>query len=183
MLQELSINLVRARYHEVHGAQITPCFDNFLGKHTPRGAAAAMGYRRAEHGRLFLEAYLANPIEQVVSNAFGQTVRRADIVELGNFAASNGRAMIELWGRAANDLGSTSLVAVATLTRPLRAMFARIGLPIVELAPAHAEAVGNAASEWGSYYEQEPVVCAGWICEGQRALAGYFMRHDTEIAA
>lgn len=175
--------LIAKCYDRVHGTRIKRSFDHFLVGTSDHGLTAALGYRCAADGRLFLESYLDRAIEAEVSRAFGRQVLRADIVELGNFAATNGLAMIELWGRAANDLGSASLVAVATLTRPLRSMFARIGLPVTELTPARAEAVGDAACDWGNYYRQDPMVCAGLIAEGQQALARYFARRSASVAA
>ena len=159
------------------------CEVRFHTDRTDAGTTAALGYRRAEHGPLFLEHYLAEPVEHAVSRAMGMTVERADIVELGNFAAVSGPAMVELWGRAANDLGTASLVAVATLTRSLRSMFTRIGMPIVELVEAKIEAIGGEGADWGRYYEQDPRVCAGSIPLGQAALARHFARRAARVAA
>lgn len=53
--------------------------------------------------------------------------------------------MIELWGRAANDLGSDGEVAVATLTAPLRRMVAWIAM-----IPQHGFDVAQHLRErWG----------------------------------
>lgn len=101
---------------------------------------------------------------------------REAIVEIGNLAADNVWSMIALWGEAANDLGGSSEVVVATLTAPLRRMFARMGVPVQELASAKPERLGTDVAAWGSYFALDPVVCAGPIAEGQRAIARFLTR-------
>lgn len=158
------------RYHAAFGADFRPAFDHWLGS-SDRGS---LGFRRAAHEPLFVEHYLDAPIELKVSDALGRQVNRDVIVEIGNFAAGNAMAMIDLWGHAANDLGGANEVAVATLTAPLRRMLERVGVPLVELGRARAECLGAAAATWGSYYEQDPRVFAGVIADGQLALSKFF---------
>jgi Thermostable hemolysin len=177
------IELVSRKYRESFGASARPDFANWLQAGPSPEARAALGYRRASEEKLFLEAYLGAPIEKVVSAALDRQFAREAIVEIGNFAATNAIAMIELWGMAANDLGGTNEVAVATLTAPLRLMFRRIGLPITILAPARPEGLGQAAALWGNYYAQEPFVCAGVIANGQAAIASFLARRNRKAAA
>ena len=175
--------LISKRYSEVHCAVPTKYYEDFLARTTETDGGAAVGFRRAGEERLFLEHYLDEAIEILVSQAFGFSVHRHDIVELGNLASDSGIALLNLWSDAANDLGGRSQVAVATLIAPVRAMFARIGLPIVELAHAAPEALGDSASEWGRYYDSDPRVCAGLISEGQRALTNYASRRKLRKVA
>jgi hypothetical protein len=171
--------LIDRKYREAFGARLNPSFSDWMAQ----GEGSALGYRRAGPDPLFLEAYLDQPVEMLVSKALGQIVDRDAIVEIGNFAADNALAMIELWGSAANDLGGSSEVAVATLTAPLRSMFARIGLPILPLAPADPARLGGAAGEWGSYYASDPMVCMGVIAEGQAAIGRFLSRRKRRLAA
>jgi hypothetical protein len=137
---------------------------------------AALGYRRAGQQRLFLEQYLDEPVETAVSAALGRSVAREQIIEIGNLAASNAWSMIALWGEAANDLGGSCEVVVATLTASLRRMFGRVGVPIVEVAAADPSRLGVAAADWGAYYDTDPRVCAGPIADGHRAIAAFMAR-------
>ena len=168
-------------YRRAYGARRAAVFGDYLS----RGGAgrAALGYRRAGAEPLFLEAYCDDPIETLVSAALDRTVSRDAIVEIGNLAANNAWSMIALWGEAANDLGGASEVVVATLTAPLRRMFARIGVPAYRLMAADPAKLGPAAADWGSYYAQDPCICAGPIAEGQRAIAGFLARRRRENAA
>lgn len=158
-------------YRRAYGARGAAVFGNYLS--TGDSGRAALGYRRAGAEPLFLEAYFDHPIEVLVSARLDRPIVRDAIIEIGNLAASNAWSMIALWGQAANDLGCTSEVVVATLTAPLRRMFARIGVPVHELGQADPAKLGSAAAEWGSYYAQDPRVCAGPIAEGQQAIARF----------
>lgn len=178
-----NVQLVQRRYKEAFGASLVPCFSAWRHCGETPASGAALGYQRAGDAPLFLEAYLDMPVEQAVAEVLGRPVERAAIVEIGNFASDNALAMIELWGAAANDLGGASEVAVATLTAPLRRMFARIGLPIVVLAPADPARLGRQRGEWGSYYDQDPQVCMGLIAEGQQAISRFLARRNRKQAA
>lgn len=167
-------------YRRTYGARRVATFSEYL---TLGGTCrAALGYRRAGLEPLFLEAYLDVPIENAVSKALCRPVRRDAIVEIGNLAADNAWAMIALWGDAANDLGGTSEVVVATLTSPLRRMFSRIGIPLYQLTRADPARLGDRSSKWGSYYAQDPYVCAGSIADGQRAIAAFLSRRPERAA-
>lgn len=177
------VSLIGKRYQEVFGARLSPAFAEFHASTNANGTSAALGYRRADEFPLFLEAYLDGPIEWHVGQSLGRQVARDAIVEIGNFASSNAMAMVALWGTVANDLAGRSEVAVATLTAPLRRMFARIGVPIHEITPAWPEGrIGN-IDRWGSYYDSDPVVCCGVIETGQAAITRFLARRRVAEAA
>ncbi len=139
-----------------------------------RQPMAALAVRSAANEPLFLETYFADPIEQAVSKAFRRTICRSAIVEIGCLAATPTPAMLRLWSQTAVSLLDRHEIAVATLTLPLRRMFARVGLPFVELAPADPERLRDEArGHWGQYYEAKPVVCAGDIAAGLVALKAF----------
>lgn len=163
--------LITRQYAAVYGAAMQPCFACLASREVSGRAAAALGYRRANHERLFLEAYLDRPIEQELGALLGRAINRSDIVEIGNLASENALAMIALWADAANDLGGDAEIAVAVLTAPLRAMFRRLGVTLYEIAPADPEHLGGDAEQWGDYYRLDPILCAGFIAEGQQRLA------------
>lgn len=164
-------HLIGERYRIVHGAMPKLAYSDFATRNAGEKLSAALGYRRAHQGRLFLEAYLDQPVEMALADVMGRHFDRGDIIEIGNLASDNALAMIALWADAANDLGGDAEIAVAVLTAPLRSMFRRLNVKIHEIVPARAERLGEAASEWGSYYRLDPVVCAGFIAEGQERLA------------
>jgi len=166
-------NFVLRRFSEKHDA--TPRID-YPRWHRIDGAGeaptATLGHRDAADGPLFLEAYLHSPVERIVSEAMDREVPRAAIVEIGCLAALPSLALVRLWCQTAEELAQSHEVAVATLTRPLRAMFARIGLPLVRLAPADPAQIAD-PDAWGGYYRLDPVVCAGDIRAGTAALKAF----------
>jgi len=173
----LSADLIRRRYNEAHGANPGLGYRCTLHVGREDEARAALGYRRADDTPLFLEAYLDLPVEQLLGATFGRPVARQDVIEIGNLASEDAFAMVALWGQAANDLGAMGEIAVATLTAPLRRMFARMGVPLKVLAPALATRVADSAA-WGRYYDTDPRVCAGVIAEGQAAIARFLARRE-----
>lgn len=175
--------LIHRCFDKAYGANPPQTYSEFFRDRTGSACSAVLGYRRASDVPLFLEAYLDRPVEHVLGQVLGRPVERGAIVELGNLAASNAFAMLQLWGSAANDLGGSSEIAVATLTLKLRRMFRRIGVPLTILAPARPEAIGGHASSWGRYYGDDPCVCAGMIAQGQEAIAQFLFPRQPNLAA
>ena len=174
--RDAALRFISGRYFDVHDADPEIPYRDLIVVGGPERVTAACGYRRASAGPLFLEAYLDQPVEQALRCHCGLAVARRDIVEIGNLAAETAPAMIALWARAANDLGGDAEIAVAVLTRPLRDMFARLGVSLVEMVPARPDRLGDEAARWGRYYALDPVVCVGSIAEGQQRLARFAAR-------
>jgi len=174
---------IRRCFAKAFGAAPPRSYSDFVRHGTGQGCSAVLGYRRASEGALFLEVYLDRPVEHALGQVLGRPVTREQVVELGNLVACNPWAMVELWGAAANDLGGTSEIAVATLTARLRRMFERVGIRLVELAPARSEALGHESAAWGRYYDDDPRVCAGMIEQGQDAIARFLSSRRRGVAA
>jgi Thermostable hemolysin len=168
--------LMARRYAEAYQASPDLSYPEFRAQKCNGKATAALGYRRADAGPLFLETYLDLPVEQALESALGRTISRRDIVEIGNLASENAPAMVALWAKTANDLGDDAEIAVAVLTTPLREMFRRLGVTLHEIEPARANRIGDAASSWGDYYDQNPIICAGLIADGQDRLSRFAER-------
>ena len=60
---------------------------------------------------------------------------------------------------------------VSTLTAELRHLFLRIGVTPLALGVADPVLLGEAARNWGRYYEHHPVVLAGHLPQALRQLA------------
>lgn len=176
-------DIARRRYRQCYGAEVSPAFADWKARPAGEGHGALLGYRRAADGPLFLESYIDQPVEVAVATAWGRPVSRDQIVEIGNFAADNRLAMVNLWAATAQELAGTSAIVVATLTSSLRSMFGRIGLPVTDIAPARPDRLGDDADRWGSYYAQDPRICAGLIADGQHALGQFLNRRCRQEVA
>jgi Thermostable hemolysin len=176
------LKLISRKYANEYQASPTFDYPELRAQHCNGKASAALGYRRADGGPLFLEAYLDTPVEMHLAAAFGRTILRRDIVEIGNLASDNAPAMVALWAKTANDLGDDAEIAVAVLTSPLRTMFRKLGVTLHEIAPARAGRIADAAAHWGDYYRQDPIICAGLIADGQARLTRFGTRLGRRCA-
>lgn len=176
MKHEVAVRqLIHERYALVHGAISTSHYPHFcvVDAAGESGPQAALGFRMANAERLFLEDYLDDPVERVVSDLFQIPVSRDRIVEIGAHASLQSRATVALWARAARHLDKRADVAVAVLTFPLRRMFDRLGIPFEQICDADPARVPGGGDGWGSYYEHEPRVCAGLIAPAIPKLAPF----------
>lgn len=164
--------LIQERYRALHGAIPAADYPDYCSVGPSQAPLAVLGYRMAGAQSLFLECYLDRPVERVVSERLGRHVDRRRIVEIGDHASRRPAATLILWHEAARSLAGQADVAVAVLTRSVRDMLERLGVPLIELAPARIEAIGTAAARWGRYYDTMPSVCAGDIGAGLAALSG-----------
>ena len=132
---------------------------------------AAVGYRAASAGPLFLEIYTNGPIEEVVRQQTGFFVPREEIVEVGSLACTGGRAAMEMVKAlvpALIDEGFSWVVFTGADT--VRNVFRRLHLKPVALCIANKSLLGKRRYEWGSYYDHNPVVMAGRLADGIGAL-------------
>ena len=130
--------------------------------------AAAAGYRLAGQEPLFLEQYLAGPVEEALSAAWRTTapIARERIAEIGNLASHDSGAGFFLFAALARRLDQIGCsFAAATATRQLRRSFKRIGFETRLLAAAEPARVGTGADDWGSYYTRDPEVRGGLIAQ------------------
>lgn len=144
------------------------------------GISAAAGWRGADSGPLYLERYLNEPIESYVSTLAGHPVAREKIVEVGNLAADTrgaGAGMILAMAAHLDALGYEWVVFTAT--HELIGLFTRLSLPPLAVANADPSRLGEAAGDWGSYFQTRPVVVAGRIRLAAERIHQYDdARHD-----
>ena len=128
---------------------------------------------RAASGRLFLEQYLDEPIEDLIAQHAGQRVDRRSVVEVGHFSGAfpgATRAMIALLTERLHREGFDWVVF--TGTAGLRNAFARLGLRPIDICPAEAGRLPEEQRQaWGSYYDHLPRVLVGNIHEGFRHIS------------
>ena len=159
---------IQQRFHKAHGADIRHFMPELFGMSDPSGAlCAVVGVRLASAGPLFLEGYLDEAIDPLISAAADHTVGRSAIVEEGNLAASDtGSARMSI-------IAMTYLLAMGGLewvaftgNLGLVNSFHRLGLKPMTLCAADPERLGEDRHAWGSYYESKPWVHVGNIRSG-----------------
>jgi hypothetical protein len=159
---------IQHRFRKAHGADIRHFMPELFGMSDASGTlTAVVGVRLANTEDLFLERYLDESIEPLISAAAERPVDRAGIVEVGNLAASDtGSARMSI-------IAITYLLAMGGLewvaftgNVGLVNSFHRLGLKPVTLCAADPERLGDERQHWGSYYESKPWVHVGNIRAG-----------------
>lgn len=176
---EAYISAVYARRYGAHVTQFAPVL---VCLRDDTGIVAAAGYRHARGSALFLERYLAAPVETLLASSQGALPARETIVEVGHLAATRageGRRLILMLGPHLAQQGFHWVVS--TLTEELRRLFLRIGVTPLTLGVADPAALGQEAVHWGSYYDHHPLVLAGHLPQALRRLAR--RRPSMEAAA
>jgi hypothetical protein len=171
--RETVSRFIRSRFRAEYDAALPTLMPQLFSLKNPQGETfAAFGLREAAASRLYMECYLDEPVERRISTLAGRSVARDAIVEVGNLAAHPGgaRAMIAMLTLHLYAAGFEWVTF--TGVAKLRAAFHRLGLQPIELAKATPERLGSDAERaaWGRYFEGKPIVMAGNVATGQRAL-------------
>ena len=135
----------------------------------------SLGMRYASTGKLMLEDYLDENIEKVLSGLTGTEVRREGIVEIGNLVTSlrgGGRWLVS--AITAWLVNVEFQWAVFTATSELRVLLERLGVKVWTLAAAsHARLKDTGDTDWGTYYEHQPIVIATRVADVHNALLSH----------
>ena len=160
------------RFQAVHGASIHDFMPVLLTMGCNGRTTAATGVRAAAGQSLFLEQYLSGPVEQVLGEPVGDSVRRANIAEIGNLVASQGGSSYLLFMVLTAILEQAGFDwVVFTATPQVQKVLAYLGLRVHRLCRADpARLTQSSAAEWGSYYASQPQVVAGKVAEAMGVL-------------
>jgi hypothetical protein len=170
-------------YHERYGATLHAFLPQLLAFRDAQGLlVAAVGMRVGSEGPLFVEQYLDEPVQAILSHREIATVGRDRIAEIGNFAATAPGVAREL------TVHLTDMLHVARVrwvlfaaTQQLRNTLDRLHLVTVELGEASPERLIGDASQWGSYYQARPKVVCGNVAAG-RAFLYQSRKQDARAA-
>jgi hypothetical protein len=151
---------IRAVYEDEYGAAVGAFPSLLLGLAESDGSILCAAALRTERDPFFSEAYLDEPIEQILSGLAGASVDRAQIFEVSTLASRAPKATTQFinsivaYGQAQGFAWS-----FFTLTRRLRLIVERLGLEPIFLAEADPRRVSN-VERWGDYYTHQPCVFA-----------------------
>jgi hypothetical protein len=158
---------IREVFAQRYGARVRSFAPNLVFFEEAGQVVAATGWRAAGHETLFLERYLDRPVEEALGHLASQAVSRQRIVEVGNLASTRSGGSVHVILALARQLDQLGFEwVVFTATAELVRLFSRLGLPLFALAPADPSRLGDAAADWGTYYDAAPVVVAGRVRQG-----------------
>lgn len=163
-LQRASIEqFIASGFAKAYQADVHKFMPNLLGVSRAGEWQAVLGLRcaatGATHTELFIEHYLPAPVEQLLAT-YGMQAERSQLIEIGHLYASNRQSLLQLFvlmAYALDQLNYRYLLCAATTQ--VRGILSRHGIELTELGEAKAEALGEAAASWGSYYDTNPKVC------------------------
>jgi len=160
-------------YRLAYGARVKQFMPLLVSLRNAKGDLLAVcGFRHAGAEKLFLETYLDEPIEDILTSKSGGRVAREDIVEVGNFAAFRpgmSRHMIAVLAAYIHEIGTKWIVFTAT--PGIRNAWGKLGIGLIPVCRANKERLDPACrDEWGSYYDDSPYVMAGNVPENYSIL-------------
>lgn len=168
-METIVADFIRRRFRLAYGAEPALRIPSLLTLTTAQGTLlAAVGVRNAGRERLFLEDYLATPVEAVMPVPGTDRHGIAEIAHLAGVEAGVSRylfAALSVWlDRAGYEW------VVCTGTDQLRNSFHRLGIATHLLAKADPGRLPDGGAGWGRYYDHQPVVMAISVAEGIQSL-------------
>jgi len=148
-------------FRKHHGAELNHFAPSLLAIFNPQNEVeAALGYRLAGNEALFLEHYLDQSIESLVSNYMGQTIERQSIGETGNLASSNASSCKTLFAYTADYLHQQGVEwFVSTGTAVMRVVYRRLGIKAHIIHDVTKSSLSEKQQHtWGSFYEDKPKI-------------------------
>ncbi|MGY5795747.1 thermostable hemolysin [Rheinheimera faecalis] len=163
-LQRASIEqFIASGFAKAYQADVHKFMPNLLGVSRAGEWQAVLGLRcaatSAAKTKLFIEHYLPAPVEQLLAT-YGMQAERSQLIEIGHLYAINRQSLLQLFvlmAYALDQLNYRYLLCAATTQ--VRGILSRHGIELTELGEAKAEALGEEAASWGSYYDTNPKVC------------------------
>ncbi len=182
-------SFIHTRYAETYGATVSHFLPYLLARWQGDDVSAVVGLRPGSCGDFFVEHYLDTPIEQVVAQRQGIPVAREDIIETGNLAASRGASQL-LFIILTEVLYRAGFHWITfTATAQVNALLHRLGFAPQVICRADVNRLGDAAKDWGSYYDNLPSVVVGDIRLAHRTLQSnelaqkLLQEFESEVAA
>ncbi len=168
--------LIQKVFLQQHQAEIHYFLPELLSLRCAGSLTAALGMQSASHGALFLEQYLPEPIEQVLSAQTGQSVRREQILEIGNLVSVRPGSSLLLMVALSELIAASRFRWVTfTATSEVQSLLTKLHYQPLLLAAASADKLQQPDS-WGAYYQKQPKVMAGFALpaiESARNLPRY----------
>jgi len=151
---------IRGVYHREYGARLADFPNTLVALFDEDGFPVCAAGLRVEVDGFFSERYLDDALEATLSRIWKRPVYRENIAEISNLAGCRSGASLVLMQHITHWLREQGITwAVFTATTRLRAMLRRTGVPALDVCAADSARVPD-PTQWGTYYETAPRVCA-----------------------
>ncbi|MDE1513927.1 MAG: thermostable hemolysin [Vibrio sp.] len=160
-------HLVHERYQRAFDAHLTSYMPAYLALLEQNEMKSVCGFRIAQQEPLFLEQYLDQPADQILSQRFACAIPRSKLIEFGHLASFGRGLSVYHFQLIAQQLVAMGFEwCIFTATDPLHALMRRFGLQPSLIAQASPERIPNASQVWGTYYQYRPRILAGNLLQG-----------------
>jgi len=162
---------VAGRFYANYEAKVNSFLPYLLASSsTDNNLSAVIGFQPANNNQpLFLEQYLENNIESILSNRLGQDITRNKIVETGNLTSSRPGASQMLFILVAAILHQAGFEwVVFTATKQVKQLLEKLDLDVVAIGDANPEYLADKGQSWGSYYHDNPKIMTTSLTDGMR---------------
>ncbi|WP_226701861.1 thermostable hemolysin [Microbulbifer elongatus] len=169
---------ISAQFQQVYGARLRHFMPWLLSYGKGQKMHGVLGLRRASTAPLFLEHYLNDPVETVLTKKAGVPVGRGDIAEIGNLVATARGGSRLLFLMLAELFAAADLTwAIFTATPEVQHLLQKLTDNQLVLCRADGARLGDELADWGSYYNTSPAVVAINVrAERQRLLTRPLIR-------
>jgi len=158
---------IARRYSSAFDARLDAFMPTFLALMEGDEIRSLCGFRVAVDEPLFLEQYLDETADTLLSNVFQSEIKRDKLIEFGQLASfSKGFSTLHFLLMTQYLVQSGYEWCIFTATDPLYAMMSRLGLDTIVLSEADPSRIPDATHIWGSYYQYQPRIIAGNLKQG-----------------
>lgn len=166
-----AIDYIALRYCEAFSAHVNHFMPRFMALSDDEKILAVCGIRSGNEGELFLEQYLDDNVETVLSQVFSSHITRDKLIEFGQLASFTQGMSTEHFYLMASTLVEQGFEwCIFTATDPLFRLMKRLGLTPTIITEADPNRIYNAKQVWGTYYEHHPRILAGNLKQGLARL-------------
>jgi hypothetical protein len=149
------------QFESTYGATVTGFLPTLSSMHCQGRISAVAGIRAARENNLFVERYLDESIETILSRLSQTSVNRSDIVEIGNLSATHRGATLLFFVVQIAMLHEAGIKwDVFAATDQVENILSKLNFVSLDLGPADPTRLGDDAGSWGSYYETQPTILA-----------------------
>ena len=162
---------ITRRYQQAFDARLCSFMPAFMALMMDNEIKSLCGFRMAHNEPLFLEQYLDEQADVLLSHTFNTHIQRTQLIEFGQLASfTNGISPLHflLMTETLVELGFEW--CIFTATDPLHALMRRLGLRPLVIAEADPSRIPQAGTIWGTYYQHQPRILAGNLQQGLTLL-------------
>ena len=159
-------HFIQEKYQQVHQATVSSFSSTLFAGYHGAEMQVVIGMQHLNQFNAFLEQYLDEPVENILSKLSQTRVSRDKVVEIGNLTALDMDKAKLMVSFLVFHLSQQHIEwAVCTGTTAVRYVLQQMGLRFHVLEKADPQVLGEAQRLWGSYYQQKPYVLAIDVAE------------------